>query len=487
MNLLTELQNTFDACSNKYALYINKQHYTYGEVWRYSSFIKNLIVSSSSESVGILAGHDLASYVTTLACVRSGKAFVPLNPKFPEGRLTYIIEAANISIVIFDTQYLKIVNKIKELLPHVKFVEFTSIDNQIPSKNHAEIQIVAHDFAYVLFTSGSTGHPKGVPISINSLEGYLAYMVPYCGLNEQDICSQFFDTSFDLSIHDIFVTWLSGACLAVLPESASLAPGSFIKRIGITCWFSVPSILTIMAKLGQLKANAYPTIRKSFFCGEALLSEQVEKWFSACPNTSVVNLYGPTEATIACAHFEVEKGKTVPAVIPIGTPFPHMTFEQTENGELMIAGSQLTAGYLNLAEKNAESFISKSGQRFYFSGDVVDIDEDFGFIYLGRKDEQVKIQGFRVELKEIEVAAVSSGKFNFAKAAIEELDGLGKRIILFIDGAADNSVINKLSEQLPNYMLPSEVIFVDSMPLNVNGKVDVNELLCNWRKNAYSK
>jgi non-ribosomal peptide synthetase component F len=338
------------------------------------------------------------------------------------------------------------------------------------------LQAVTNEFAYILFTSGSTGAPKGVPISHQNLVTYVDYMTDALQLNADDKVSQIFDPTFDLSMHDMFVTWLSGACLYVVPDNQLLAPGKFIKQHQLTVWFSVPSTVAIMAKLGMTKADAYDSIRYSLFCGEPLPVSLAKQWQLAARNSRLINLYGPTEATIACSAHEFNVNHDYQsAYLPIGKAFPHMSFSQSESGELVINGPQVFAGYLNNPCKTKETLKLINGALSYFSGDIVAQQQNGEFTYLSRKDDQIKIQGFRVELSEIDTLAQTFLN-NPLVQSVATPKHMPQTITVFICDAADKeveqSLMNCLKHKLPTYMLPKKVIWLDSMPLNSNGKID---------------
>ena len=248
-------------------------------------------------------------------------------------------------------------------------------------------KIDANSMAYLLFTSGSTGQPKGVMVSHRNVLSYLDTVVPRYGINEQDRCSQTFDMTFDLSVHDMFATWEKGACLCCPTYKALIKPGAFIVDAKLTVWFSVPSVAVFMKKLGMLKPGMYPALRLSLFCGEALPLEIAKSWAGAAPNSVIENIYGPTELTIACTAYRWENARSPSecehGIVPIGRPFAGLEarvideqlreVEAGGDGELIMGGSQLALGYWQDTEKTAAAFVTlpESDKVFYRTGDRV--------------------------------------------------------------------------------------------------------------------
>lgn len=494
LTLKSKLNDAMNSYANCDALYVNKETISYGQLHNMGLYVANLLpktVSESTASVAILAHREIVAYVTITACVLAEKTYVPLNVKAPIERLVSMLKTAKISTLVLSEQYQHLGHKVKSQLSHLEIIVLDEsvlfakakcdyIDVDSPSD-------FINSISYIMFTSGSTGKPKGVPISSTNLLAYLDFVVPYCGLTTHDRTSQTFDLTFDLSVHDLFVTWLSGACLYVLPESALFSPGSFIKKHQITAWFSVPSTGAIMQKFGMLKENSYPSLKLSLFCGEALPTNMAITWQKSAPNSKVVNFYGPTEATIACGYYEVPAEYNEEPVIPIGKAFDHMLFSMSCSGELLISGPQVTSGYLEATATMNEHFehtVTDQDESitWYHSGDKVEQHNHGYFIYKGRLDEQVKIQGYRVELPEIEAVSKEFLKNNLVKALVwpKEVMSFNKGVYLFIQGNKTNKIeqamVDHLKSQLPHYMQPKKIIWLEKIPLNLNGKIDRNAL-----------
>ena len=337
-----------------------------------------------------------------------------------------------------------------------------------------------------------------MPVSHRNVEHYLSAILPLADLSSTDRFSQFFDLTFDLSMHDILLTWLVGGCLCVPSRLDLTAPRKYIEKEGITIWFSVPSAAAMMRQIGQLQPESYPGIRYSFFCGEALPVNIALAWQAAASRSRVINLYGPTEATIAFTSYELSRDAPVASypngIVPLGRPFGENLalvvnesgnpVKQGEQGDLCLAGPQLTVGYLNNAKQNAESFFTRKDSqgreiRWYRTGDRAVYDEDMGYVYGGRMDTQVKILGYRVEILEIEsVLREVSGCAQVAAMPWPVIEGIAKGIVACVVKPAISSeeIIKGCKERLSFYKVPSEVHILDNMPLNVNGKTNRNAL-----------
>jgi amino acid adenylation domain-containing protein len=346
--------------------------------------------------------------------------------------------------------------------------------------------------AYLLFTSGSTGMPKGVQVSQANVRHYVNWTVKRYQITEEDRLSQTFDMTFDLSAHDMFVAWEKGACVCCPDQKQLINPGNFINTSRLTVWFSVPSIAVFMKRLGMLKAGKYPNLRLSLFCGEALPAEVVKAWAEAAPTSVIENIYGPTELTIACTAYRWDSGRS-PAecefgIVPIGEPFdgmePLVVNESLQevntgaDGELLMTGPQLTPGYWRDPEKTARAFIVPPGKDriYYRTGDRVRRPlPGKPLVYLGRVDNQIKVLGHRVELGEVEALTRQVSGLDGIVAVGWPVTASGAGgVEVFIEGEkmSTSPLQTKLEERLPSYMVPRRFHFLTRIPLNSNGKYD---------------
>jgi non-ribosomal peptide synthetase component F len=288
----------------------------------------------------------------------------------------------------------------------------------------------------------------------------------------------------------MFLAWLGGACLCVVPGSAKLAPARFIRESRLTTWHSVPSVILLLDRLGQLKEGLFPDLRLSRFAGEALPVEAVEAWRRAAPQSRIENLYGPTECAVNVTRHRWTPGDpSRNGIVPIGHPLAGVESLLRDEagtviggpgtGELLVAGDQVTGGYLDDPEESARRFVrlpDRGAVVHYRTGDLVERSEDGTLFYCGRIDEQVQVRGNRVELQEIDAALRAVTGAPVAVAVPWPYGALRvDSIIAFVPEdcrLSTREIRGALSVRLPSYMVPEKILRVGDFPLNPNGKLD---------------
>ncbi|MFI6792201.1 amino acid adenylation domain-containing protein [Nonomuraea sp. NPDC050383] len=442
--------------------------------------------------VGLYAARDTLAYAGYLAVQRIGATAVPLNPAMPAARNLAVARAARLDVVLADAAR-------GPLPPFPSRTLAVTLDD--PGGDRAE-PLAPPDgvdgLAYVLFTSGSTGAPKGVPLRHRSVGAYLSHVVPRYGLGPGDRTSQTFDLTFDLSVFDMFATWGGGATLVVPTRYDLLKPVSFVARERLTHWFSVPSVVSLALRLRRLAPGSMPSLRWSLFCGEPLTLRQADAWREAAPHSVLENLYGPTELTISCAEYRLPADRarwpeTPNGTVPIGLPYrgvEHVVLDAdgrpAAEGELCLRGPQRFPGYTD-PEVNEGRFVAFDGVRtvpapaaatmagelWYRTGDRVAW-RDGLLVHLGRLDQQVKISGHRVELGEVEAALrARPGVHEAVVLALPGADGELELEAACTGTALDPvALVKGVAEVLPGYMVPRAVTVLGELPLNANGKVD---------------
>jgi amino acid adenylation domain-containing protein len=450
------------------------------------------------------------AYAAVLGALMAGHGYVPLNRTFPIDRTRLMLKRSMCRSVIVDagseSQLERLLCSIATPLVIIcpDRAEVTELAGKFPAHRFIganelagadrwyPVEVAVDSIAYLLFTSGSTGQPKGVMVSHANVLHYIDYVTKRYGFTSNDRVSQTFDLTFDLSAHDMFVAWETGACLCCPTQKQAIKPGAFLNDAQLTVWFSVPSTAVFMRRFGVLKPGMYPRLRLSLFCGEALSAEIVRQWALAAPNSVIENIYGPTELTIACTAYRWDDAKSPDeceqGIVPIGQPFDGMqalivdqqlrVVKDGRDGELLMTGTQLSLGYWQDQEKTRQAFVRLAGKNgtYYRTGDRVRRPTvNKPLVYLGRVDHQIKVLGHRVELGEVE-------------AAIRQLSGLegvvalgwptteagadGIEVFLETDGFDTKALAMKLKEKLPVYMLPRDILVLDRFPLNANGKYD---------------
>ena len=505
---------------DRVALVVNGEKFSYGELQREACRVARGILSYECESnplAAVFAYRSLTAYAGVLGILAAGKGYVPLNPRFPVERSRRMLQLSGCRVVVAGKEVLAQLpellngaeNKLTVLLPdgdegtlpeEYPQHRFVSAAEMPAGDGLSEPIVVADAIAYLLFTSGSTGLPKGVPIQQSNVCSYVDYTCQRYAVTEADRFSQEFDQTFDLSVHDMFVCWERGASLFCIPERSVMAPAKFIRDNALTMWFSVPSVIGALARLRLLSANCFPSLRYSLFCGEPLPAKYAEAWQEAAPGSVVENLYGPTEATIAITNYRWDKarspGECVNGIVPIGWIFEGQSARAItpelkaatagEAGELCLSGSQVTRGYWNDGERSKTQFVRltddpEDARHWYRTGDLVRQDERGCLFYVGRTDHQVKIRGHRVELQEIEeVIRKACGSAQVVSVPWPVRNGSGDGVVAFVSGLESldqGQVMEYCSDFLPDYMVPKRIYLLGEMPLNVNGKIDRQKLV----------
>jgi non-ribosomal peptide synthetase component F len=343
------------------------------------------------------------------------------------------------------------------------------------------------DPAYVLFTSGSTGRPKGVVLTHRGTDHYFGLLDARYDFGPRDVFTQTFDLNFDCALFDMFCAWGAGGTALVVPAQAYRDMPQFLASRGVSVWFSTPSVIDLVRRMGGLEAGSMPGLRWSFFAGEALTCRDAEQWQLAAPASTVENIYGPTELTITVSVHRWAGGASrdlaVNGVVPIGAiheGHEHLLLgddgepADTE-GELCVAGPQLTPGYLDPAD-GAGRFLDRDGRRWYRTGDRVRRVGAGELAYLGRLDSQVQIQGWRVELAEVEQAMRDCGVPDAVAVGVPGPGGT--ELLAFYTGepVAPVELVRRLRLLLPDGVVPKHYRNVEGFPLNGNRKIDRSEL-----------
>ena len=463
----------------------------------------------------VFGNRSYSAFVGVLGALLAGHGYVPLNRTFPVARTRSMFERSGCRAIIVDEGSLPQLEVLLDcavqptLVIAPETVDLESYRGQWPRHRFVaagqlgaatawrEPRVLPQEIAYLLFTSGSTGAPKGVMVSNGNVNAFVEYMVDRYEVTEHDRFSQMFDLTFDLSAFDMFVAWVRGACVCCPSLKTVIKPDGFIRQAELTIWFSVPSVVGFMKQMGLLKPARFPKLRVSLFCGEPLPLVSAASWQDAAPNSIVENLYGPTELTIACTCYRYDQAQSPReselGIVPIGQPYPGMkTLVVGENlaevppgevGELLMSGPQLSLGYWQDPAKTAAAFVVPHGQNevFYRTGDRVRRPIGDGpLTHLGRADFQVKVLGHRVELGEIEAAVRDASGLEGVVALgwPATPSGFGG-VEVFLEGPQRDgeALHSSLTARLPDYMVPRRIHYLEILPRNANGKFDRNAML----------
>jgi amino acid adenylation domain-containing protein len=500
---------------SKVALVMGHDRVTYGELERDSNRLARLLIDQGcrpADRVCLFSPKSLAAIVAMHAILKAGGAYVPIDPASPPPRIAKILDAAEPRLVLAAPEAAPVIDRLvasghlrarvgslgaaRVAGEHVT-AAFARTDASVLTPEPLERAAGPESMAHILFTSGSTGTPKGVVITHANVVAFVEWAVSYFAMGPSDRNSGHPALHFDLSTFDIYGTLAAGAQLHLVPPEFGVDPhrlAALIRDSDLTQWFSVPSVLTYMAKFGVVAQDDFPALERLLWCGEVLPTPVLVHWMKRLPHVRFTNLYGPTEATIASSYHTVTEcpvDQTQP--VPIGVACAgedllvlgdgRQVAPPGEIGEIAIAGVGLSPGYWRDEEKTAAAFVrdprpARGASRIYRTGDLGRAREDGLIEFLGRVDSQIKSRGYRIELGEIE-------------AALNEIDSVRECAVVGVDtGGFEGTAIccayapvkglpaghiylrRELSKVLPLYMLPSRWQELGALPKNVNGKID---------------
>jgi len=473
-----------------------------------------------SARIGLLANRTPVAYAGIQAILSVGAAYVPLNPAFPALRTEKMIQLAGLGTLVVGNDCADALAAL--LAVHAGPLEIVTLGpveavraaladrpdctlregGAIPHSAFVEPDEPVDGIAYILFTSGSTGEPKGVMVTHANVDSYLDSFLERYPIFPEDRVSQTFDLTFDPSVHDQFTTWKVGATLVPISSHLLHAPLDFADEHGITVWFSVVSLPALLESSRMVREGALPKLRLSMLCAEKFTWNTLQIWKRIAPNSACANVYGPTEVTISSITFSVpddfRESSCHHGGLPIGRVYPRQFAEirrpdgslcdPLEEGVLWLGGDQVTPGYLDPI-KTAERFVPKDGRMWYRSGDICFFDREGLIQYIGREDFQVKVTGYRIELGEIEAALLRESGASFAVAEVARLRGEIDEIVCVLPTSCaprKKAIREGVKATLAAYMVPRVWKFQDNLPLNSNGKVDRKALKASWTRNSGS-
>lgn len=511
------------------AIVYRQEELTYGELEEASNRLARLLKEAGcqpGDRVGFLIPKTPAAIITILGILKADCVYVPLDPSSPAPRLAMIVDACAPRFIIAGGAGRAVTALLDELMVDRKGLrigwmeddqiagnhfqpQFSRADLQSYSSAPLEYRHTSDDPAHILFTSGSTGVPKGVVITHANVLHFINWAIPYFGTKPTDKISSHPPLHFDLSTFDIYGTLGAGAQLHIVPTEMNLLPhklAEFIRRSELTQWFSVPSVLNFMAKAEVVNQHDFPALERLLWCGEVFPTPPLMYWMQRLPHVQFTNLYGPTEATIASSYYTVPQCPTDErAQIPIGVPCAGEELivldEQLqplppgEIGDLYIAGVGLSPGYWQDPDKTAAVFLTRPGStdandRIYKTGDLAKLGDDGLVYYLGRADSQIKSRGYRIELGEIETALNAlhlTEECAIVAITTEGFEGVticGAYVPFKTADASPVKLRTALSKALPSYMLPTRWQQYERLPKNANGKIDRRVLREQFQQDA---
>lgn len=477
--------------SSQLAFHIGARDYSYADLYTYTVCLYNIVKVVPDTMIGLYATDDIRTYASILALWFCGKAYVPLNPNQPIARHLEVLNSIGTKHIISSTQSYS--------LPETRMIYTDGIDGTTSTQESIIIPLPNVDdnhLGYVLFTSGSTGKPKGVKITRGNLWAFLDSMNNIgLEITEQDRCLQPFDLTFDFSVSGYLVPLFKGASIYTVPLKATKFTkiAELLDTYHLTVLQMVPSMIrNLLPYIDEVDTRS---IRYNILCGEALTGNIIKQWHASNEDMVTYNMYGPTEDTVFCTFYVLDQRNIAfPAahndVVSIGKSFKYSSWilideherpiQQYDTiGELCLEGKQLTPGYWENPLENSLKFFEFRGIRYYKTGDLCYLAHDNNLMFVSRKDFQVKINGFRVELEEIEKQyyEISDGKYS---VVIPYLNKQGNtELVIIIEGKEYDTSLHQqeMAKVLPAYEIPHKWLFVKQMPLNTNGKVDRKKIV----------
>lgn len=485
---------------------------TYGALDRLSSALASRLLQSGvapGDRVGLFLHKSIDSLASLLGILKTGAAYVPVDPNAPLARGAYILNDCGVKLVVCEARFAD--GLAKEISALGGKPEFIAVDDAGAGQGLSNAVMGIADaalnegrrvpaprldeLAYILYTSGSTGKPKGVMISHRNAMSFVDWCAEVFRPGSEDRFSSHAPFHFDLSILDIFLSLSSGAALVLIPEDVGKEPerlAPLIAQEQISIWYSAPSILSFLVQYGHLENYDYSALRTVLFAGEVFPVKHLRALCERWPKPRYFNLYGPTETNV-CTYYEVPSQippeRTEP--FPIGKTCEHLralvvdemgeVVKTGERGELCIAGPAVTAGYWNLPENTARAFLDRRDGPWYRTGDIVIEQADGDYLFAGRRDRMVKRRGYRVELGEIEAGLYRHPMLKeVAVIALTDQEA-GVRIRAFLschDGKRPSIIQLKkfCVDVLPPYMAPDEFIFEAALPKTSTDKIDYQKL-----------
>ena len=481
-NIITKIEKVMKEKKDDVAIVCNGTQYTYGDLDDITCKIALFLQSKGIVTEDIIAMYMERSWLSvcaTIGILRAGAAFLPIDKKTPINRIERMLEVAKVKIILCDCD-LDISQNID--IENMYYLLAKKSVNRMLER----VKVNASNLAYVIFTSGTTGEPKGVMIEHGGLCNHIAEKIRLLGLDGKSIIAHNASIGFDISVWQILAPLCCGGRIVVLSEKSIYQISKFLKILEvekITILEVVPTYLSLIVNESRNKSMHY-SLKYVISTGQELSKVLVDRWFSIFPEIPLVNAYGPTEASDDIAHCILTKEERYDC-IPIGTPINNARFIIKEidgfgeKGELWVSGICVGRGYIGNKEETRKFFDvnEKNGERIYRTGDLVSKSVDGIYYYHGRIDKQIKLHGYRIEMEEIENCIMGFPDINEVAIVYKK-----EREELCAFFTAENTISLEqlkryLKERIPCYMVPAVLIQLSAIPVDINGKTDTEKLM----------
>lgn len=495
-NVFTYLEDSTRRNPNATAVVDESGTYTYARLLEDTQHVGSALArrGACGSSVIIMLRKSELALACMLGTLQAGACYVPVDTSAPAHRLQHMTATLGDAIVVAGEKNADAVHQAlpdrevlvaEELLRHP--VDPTALEA-------ARSRTLSCDPAYVMFTSGSTGTPKGVAVSHGAIASFVDEFVRTFGFTSEDRFANQAPFDFDISVKDVYGSLAVGATLVLVPRELFMQPQAlvdYLEKNQVTVMVWAVAALCIASAYHVLSPDRLQSVRQVLFSGEVIPRKHLDAWLKCLPNTRFVNLYGPTEITCNCLYHVVDRTAAYPHGLPLGRSFghcevllldeaDHLVTEPGRLGELVVRGPSVALGYVGNPEATSRSFVQNPlnnlyHDRVYRTGDLAELLDSGDLVFRGRRDNQIKYMGHRIELEEVDKAFEDLPGVQRCRCAF---DARRQRLRVFFEGTAEEATLPRLvADTLPASMRPSSITRVDSMPLNKNGKVDRAELL----------
>lgn len=489
-NVLDYLNEIVKKKPDKTAYSDGNSEMTFRQVYDQSRAVGSLLCRKGiySQPIVIFMNKHPKEVTAFFGVIASGNYYVPIDEEMPAGRIQLILENVNSPVIICDENTEEIAKTFDYSGEILLYNDICNTD--VCDKELAEIygRAIDTDPIYIVFTSGSTGVPKGVAACHRSVIDYIEQLSETLEFNEDTVFGNQTPLYFDACLKEIYPTLKFGATTYLIPRSLFMLPVKLVEflneyHINTVCW--VVSALTMISAFNTFKTVTPKYLHTVVFGSEVFPIKQFNIWRSVLPNAKFINLYGPTEGTGMCCYYKVNREFELNDAIPIGKPFKNTEIillneenkraKGDETGEICIRGTSLTLGYYNNFEKTNEVFVQNPlntsyPELIYRTGDLGKYNKYGELVFVSRKDYQIKHMGHRIELGEIEANVNMLDGVQLAGCVYDDIKG--KIILFYVGNTTEKDLIVVLKERLPRYMLPNSTLRLSEMPLTANGKID---------------